>query len=75
MLIHAKIEPDSATDEVIEKNPVSFIVKVRAPAERNEANEAMLRVLSTYLKVHKNQLRIITGHHMPSKIIDVIEEK
>jgi uncharacterized protein YggU (UPF0235/DUF167 family) len=73
MLIHVKVEPDSHTDEVIQKRPTSYIVKVRAPADRNQANIRMLSVLAAYLKVDKNKLRIITGHHVTGKIVEIIK--
>ncbi len=73
MLIHAKIIPDSKVDEVTEKSNVSFIVKVKEPAERNRANVRMLALLASHLKVSRNKLKIITGHHMSSKIIEIVE--
>ncbi|MFA6050319.1 MAG: DUF167 domain-containing protein [Candidatus Paceibacterota bacterium] len=72
MLIHVKIHPDSSKDEVIEKSDVSFIVHVRAPAERNEANVRMRQVLANHLGIPQEKLRIVTGHHSPSKILEIL---
>jgi len=72
MLIHVKIHPDSSKDEVIEKSDVSFIVYVKAPAERNEANVSMRQVLANHLGIPSERLRIVTGHHSPSKIIEIL---
>ena len=72
MLIHIKIEPESKVDSVTEKNKTSFIVKVREEAKDNKANNKMLFLLAKYFKIEKNKLRIITGHHSPSKILEIL---
>lgn len=72
MLIHVKISPGARTDEIVQKNSTSYLVSVREPAEQNRANTAMLALLARHLKVELSQLRIITGHHSPGKIIEVI---
>lgn len=73
MLIHVKVIPDSKEGKVFEKSDVSYIVKVKASAERNEANIEMLTLLSSHLKVLRSKLRIISGHHAPGKILEVCE--
>jgi uncharacterized protein YggU (UPF0235/DUF167 family) len=73
MLIHVKIHPDAGKDEVVEKSEVSYIVFVRAKAERNEANLRMKQVLAEYLKILPESIRIITGHHSPSKIVEILK--
>ncbi len=73
MLIHVKVEVDSNTNGVIEKNDSSFIVKVKAEAKGNAANRMMLEILSNHLKISQGKLRIITGHHMPGKILEILE--
>jgi uncharacterized protein YggU (UPF0235/DUF167 family) len=72
MLIHVKIKPDSKKDEVIMKNDASYIVSVKEEAKENKANYAMLLLLAEYLNVPVSILRIITGHHSPSKIIEIM---
>lgn len=54
------------------KNSASFIVSVREEAKENKANYAMLLLLAEHLDVPVSILRIVTGHHSPSKIIDVM---
>jgi uncharacterized protein YggU (UPF0235/DUF167 family) len=72
MLIHVKVEPGSHKNEVIKKTPTSYIVKVRAHPERNQANIQMLDVLAAFLKVERNKVRLINGHHLPGKIVEII---
>jgi uncharacterized protein YggU (UPF0235/DUF167 family) len=71
MLIHVKVEAGSRKEEVIEKNDTSFIVKVKAEAKENAANKRMLELLSSHLKIPQNKLQIITGHHVPGKIVEI----
>jgi uncharacterized protein YggU (UPF0235/DUF167 family) len=73
MLIHVKVVADSKTDSVTCKNPRSYTVHVRVPAERNQANRVMISLLAYFLKIEPRRLRIITGHHMPGKILEVVE--
>ncbi|MES2060158.1 MAG: DUF167 domain-containing protein [Patescibacteria group bacterium] len=73
MLIHIKIQPESKEDKVIMKSDNSYIVYVREKAERNQANIKMRSLLATHFKVDLGKVKIITGHHAPSKIIDIIE--
>lgn len=73
MLVHVKIEPKSKEDSISEKNKTSYIVKVREEAKENKANNKMLILLARYLKIEKDKLRIITGHHSPSKIIEILD--
>lgn len=74
MLIHVKISPDAHTDEIVQKNSTSYLVSVREPAERNRANTAMLALLARHLEVEPSRLRIITGHHAPGKIVEILDD-
>ncbi|MBU3669000.1 MAG: DUF167 domain-containing protein [Candidatus Taylorbacteria bacterium] len=73
MLIHVKVIADSKKDEVLKKSDTSFDIYVREPREGNRANVRMIEVLSLYIKKPKNKIRIITGHHQPSKIIEILD--
>lgn len=73
MLIHVKIHPESGKDEVVAKSDVSYVVYVKAPAERNEANVRMKEVLAAHLGLEPSKVRIITGHHSPSKIVELLD--
>jgi uncharacterized protein YggU (UPF0235/DUF167 family) len=71
MLIHIKIFPESKEDSVVAKSDNSFIVKVREKAERNAANIKMRALLAEHFKVDLGRVKIITGHHAPSKIVEI----
>lgn len=72
MFIHVKIIPGSRKDEVVCKNNASYIVSVQEEAKENKANCAMLLLMADFLKVPVSTIRIITGHHAPSKMLEVL---
>ncbi len=71
MLIHVKVHADSKSEkiELIRQN--SYSVHVREKAENNAANRRVVEVLSLHLSVISSKMRIVTGHHSPSKIIEI----
>ncbi len=71
MLIHVKVKSASNKNKVVKKNDTSFIVYTQEEAKENAANYAMLMLMSEELRVPVSVLRIITGHHSPSKIVSV----
>ncbi len=73
MLMHVKIKPDSKEDKIVKKNDASFIVHVKEPAEGNRANRRMIELLAGEFKIVRSKVRIVTGHHHPSKILDIVE--
>jgi len=75
MLIHVKVETESREEKIISKNSTSYVVKVRVEAKNNQANNSMLSLLADYLKIDRTRLRIVTGHHSPSKILEILEYK
>jgi uncharacterized protein YggU (UPF0235/DUF167 family) len=48
-----------------------FEISVREKAERNLANARVLELVADYFKVPKNKVRIVNGHHHPSKLLVV----
>ncbi|MEK7650454.1 MAG: DUF167 family protein [Patescibacteria group bacterium] len=50
-----------------------FQISVREPAERNRANNRVLELLADYLKIPRQKIHVINGHHSPSKLLSVLE--
>lgn len=73
MLIHAKIYADAKKDEVVKTSDTSYDIYVREPREENRANVRMIELLARYFVIPRNKVRILTGHHQPSKIIDIVD--
>ena len=72
MYIKVKVK-SGAKREVVEKNSEdNFHISVREKAERNMANN---RILEIFRNMHRGKpVKIVSGHHSPSKIISVEEE-
>ena len=48
-----------------------FEISVREAAERNLANGRVLELVARHFKLPVGKVRIISGHHSPSKILSV----
>jgi uncharacterized protein YggU (UPF0235/DUF167 family) len=58
--------------EYIEKiKEDTYEVAVKEEAKEGRANKRVLELLSQELSLPKSALRMISGHHFPSKIISV----
>ena len=73
MLIHIKIKPDSKENKIVQKNDTSFIVFVKEPAEDNRANKKMIEIVADKFGIIKSKVKIVTGHHHPSKILEILD--
>lgn len=69
MYIKLRVVTDSKFEKVEKLKDDTFKVFVKAPAERGLANSRVVELMSDLLKT-KN-IRIISGHTSPSKIISV----
>lgn len=65
-----------ARKEIIEKESIDhYTISVREKAERNMANERVCEIIAHELSVGRGAVRIINGHHSPSKLLSInIEE-
>lgn len=61
-----------AKKEVIEKvSDDTFMIAVKEPAERNLANKRIIQIIEQQFSLNKGAVRIISGHHSPSKIFSI----
>lgn len=61
-----------AKKEIFEqKSKDHFKVSVKEQAERNMANTRVIELVAEHFKIAKNKVRIINGHHHPSKLLAV----
>jgi len=71
MFIKIKAHTGSKKENVIKKSNDAFEVFVKEKPERNLANKRILELIALKLKVPKDKVKIITGHHWSSKILEV----
>ena len=70
--IKVKVKAGQRKEEIIEKKENTFEISVREKAERNMANERVIELIANHFDIPKNKVRIVNGHHHPSKML-VIE--
>lgn len=71
MYIKIKVVPDSKEEIVKKISEDHFEIRVKEPAENNQANTRILVLIREYFGSTAKAIRIVSGHHSPSKIISV----
>ncbi len=71
MLIHVKVTSDANKENLEKIRDTSFKISVKDPAQNNRANKRIIEILSDYFNIPTSKIKIITGHHMPGKILDI----
>lgn len=71
MYIKVKVKAGAKKELLKKVKEDLFHIEVKEPAKNNKANNQIRLILSTYFKLPVGALRIISGHHSPSKIISV----
>ena len=69
MYIHVKVTADAKEEKIEKKSDTQFVVSVREEAERNMANKRIVEIFRELYSTGK--VRIINGHHSPSKLLSV----
>jgi uncharacterized protein YggU (UPF0235/DUF167 family) len=71
MYIKVRVFPKSKKEEMKVVGDNRFEIKVKEKAERNMANERVLQILSEHFGIEQKKIKIINGHHSPSKLLRV----
>ena len=71
MYIKLKVTTGAKKEKIIKKSEDHFDISVKEPAERNMANKRVVELVRDYFKVYNGDVRIVSGHHSPSKIISL----
>ena len=71
MYIKVKVTPDAKKEKLEQKSEELFEVSVRQKAKQNMANERVRELLARHFGIIKADVRIISGHKSPSKIISI----
>jgi uncharacterized protein YggU (UPF0235/DUF167 family) len=73
MYVKVKAIPGSKKENFEKISDDTFKISVKEKAQANMANKRVLELLSDHFKVPTRKLRIINGHHSPSKLISILE--
>lgn len=66
--IKVKVHAGQKQNRLVQKNPDTFEVWVKAPAQQGRANEVVKAMLSEKLGVAENKLSLIKGATSPAKL-------
>jgi len=69
MYIHVKVTAGAKKESLKIKSEDHFEIFVKEKAERNMANTRVLELVAKHLKVPVKKVRIVNGHHHPSKLL------
>ena len=72
MYIKVRVYPGMKKELVRKIATDSFEIITKAPAERNQANVRVRELMAMQYEVPISAVRLVTGHHSPSKILEVI---
>ncbi len=71
MYCKVKVVPGAKKESFVKKSEDHFNVSVKEKAEQNLANKRVLELVAEHFKVPYGKVRLISGHHSPSKIFRV----
>ncbi len=71
MYIKVRVIAGAKKESVEEVSAGHFKISVKEPAERNLANRRVVKLVAAYYKLSPKQVRIISGHTSPSKILSL----
>lgn len=71
--IKIKLHPNSKKQKLEKMTDEKYEIWVKSKAEQNLANLEMLELLSLELGIEKKKLRLISGHHRPGKMVEVLK--
>lgn len=75
MYIRVRVSAGTKKEIFEQSSADSFLVSVKAPAEGNMANKRVLELVALHFGTESKQIRIISGHHSPGKILSVPDQK
>lgn len=52
-----------------------YEIVLKVPAERNMANKRVREIVAEHYNVTLTSVSIVTGHHSPSKVLEVTQTK
>jgi uncharacterized protein (TIGR00251 family) len=71
MKLTVRVVPNASRDEIVERGPLGWKVRLAAPPVDGAANERLVRFLAETFDVPKSAIRIVSGHTGRTKTVDV----
>ncbi len=74
MYVKVRVYPGMKKEKVTKLGVNHFEIITKAPAEQNAANHRVREIIADAYGVTTKQVRLVSGHHHPSKILEVIKD-
>jgi len=71
MYIKVRVQAGVKKETFHKKSEDHFEISVKQKAERNMANTRVLELIAGHFNMPQGKVRIINGHHSPSKMLSV----
>ena len=71
MYIKVRVKAGAKSEEILQESADHFKIFVREQAKRNMANRRVIELVAMQFKVSPKNVRIISGHHSPGKLLAV----
>ncbi len=71
MYIKVRVITGAKKESLMVESSDHYKISVKEKPERNLANKRVLELVRQHLALEHGNIRIISGHHSPSKIISV----
>lgn len=71
MYLKIRAVPGAKKDLIEVLSTDTWKVSVRAPAERNLANQRIIELVAGKLGLPSKQIRLVSGHQSPNKILSL----
>ncbi len=75
MYIKVRVVASARKEEITEESVDHFLIKVKEPAKQNLANTRVRQIIASRFNVPIPKVRVINGHHSPSKLLVVDTEE
>ena len=69
-IVAVKVVPKSRKNQVVEFDQY-LKVSTAAPAEKNKANKAVIKLLANHFHLAKNRISILSGTKMRKKLVEI----
>ncbi|OHB25954.1 MAG: hypothetical protein A2542_01035 [Parcubacteria group bacterium RIFOXYD2_FULL_52_8] len=73
MYVHVQVVAKAREERVVRKKEAYYLIHVREPAQQNRANERIRELIALEFRVALPRVRIINGHHSPSKLLAIAD--
>lgn len=71
MILSVKVTPRASKNEIIEVDSATYKVKITMAPEKGRANEQLIKLLSSYLKIPKSNITISRGTSSRHKLVEI----